>query len=127
MDCHYQSTILPANVAVESTLSRLLTDFLENTVSKKRAEDFLTNAATYSHQLNVLLPALVKNTSVPLLPDEIRGKLNRLRELRHEMAHKGFIDQILTKDETAECLCAALFGFHYLNLIRPRLIGSEKT
>ena len=111
---HYSSMIVPANVAVESALSRLLTAYLEKFVAKKRVEDFLENAATYGHQLNVVLPVLAKLNSLPDLPDHVRGVLNRLRSLRNELAHTGVLEQPLDQRGAAELLCGALFGLHYV-------------
>jgi hypothetical protein len=119
----FQSTVVPANSAVESVLNRLLNDSLFGIASKEQIEDFLQNAATYSYQLNMLLPALLKNTNAPKLPAHIRGALNRLRKLRNAVAHRGKTDSPLRKDETAELLCAALFGFHYVNVVRRHLIS----
>jgi len=119
----FESSLIPANSAVESLLNRLLSDFLSGNISKERVDDFLENAATYSYQLNVLLPGLLKSTDAPNLSSPIRGFLNRLRKLRNDMAHRGKTDSPLGKDETAELLCAALFGFHYINLVRPYLIS----
>jgi hypothetical protein len=120
----YQSMVIPANVAVESTLKRLLMSFLDKTdISTKRVEGFLDDGATYSHQLNVLLPALLSFTDAPLLPDHIRGLLNQLRKLRNKMAHSGGLGEPIGKDDAAEYICAALFGFRYFNLIEPALLG----
>jgi len=77
----------------------------------------LESGATYSHQLNVVLPAFVSILKMPCLPDNIRGSLNRLRKLRNDMAHRGGLDIPIEKETAAEYLCAALFGFHYLKLI----------
>jgi hypothetical protein len=111
---HYSSMIVPANVAVESALSRLLTAYLEKFVAKKRVEDFLENAATYGHQLNVVLPVLTTLNSLPDLPDNVRGVLNRLRSLRNELAHTGVLEHPLNQRSAAELLCGALFGLHYV-------------
>lgn len=122
----YHQAILSANIAVESTLARILQIFLEQVAAKKKVEDFLTNSATYSYQLNIVLPALLSFTNAPLFPDTIRGLLNRLRDLRNDIVHRGTFDKPLTKNEVAECLCAALFGFHYLRLIRPVLLTKKQ-
>lgn len=120
----YQSGIVPANVAIEARLSRLLTSFLERFVSRDGTKRFLDDAATYSHQLNVLLPVIAHMRGVPVLPDNIRGQLNRLRDFRNEIAHTGRTEHELTNDDAANCFCAALFGFHYINLIEPNILGT---
>lgn len=61
----FTNSIVPANVAVEARLTRFLYDYLSSTASKNRVDDFLKNGATYSHQLNVLLPLVVKIDWLP--------------------------------------------------------------
>lgn len=118
----YSSMVVPANVAVESTLSRVLTGYLERFVSKKHIENFLENAATYGHQLNVLLPVIASLKSLPLLPDHIRGALNKLRDLRNDLAHAGTLKQPLDSHTAAEALCGALFGIYYVRYIEDQLL-----
>jgi hypothetical protein len=108
---HYSSMIVPANVAVESGRWRV----------KKRVEDFLENAATYGHQLNVVLPLLTALNSLPALPDHVRGVLNKLRGLRNELAHTGVLEHPLDQHGAAELLCGALFGLHYVRHTRDLL------
>lgn len=114
------SAIVPANVAVESRLTPIVRKYFEEIISKKRVDDFLSQAATYSHQLNILLPLIAKINDFPQLPDFIRGYLNALRGFRNEIAHKGKLKNI-DKKITAELLCAATFGLTYLNLLEKRL------
>lgn len=120
------SSVLPANVAVESTLTQLLTEsYIAKGISRESVEECLGDGATYSHQLNVLLPALVSFIGAPNFPNHIRGKLNRLRKLRNEMAHHGKLLTAVTDSEAAECLCAALFAFYYFRLVREHLRGKR--
>lgn len=118
----YQAAVIPANVAVEARLSRLLTAFLEPFVSKKRSESFFEVAATYSYQLNVLLPVFAALRGVAQLPDQMRGYLNTLRSYRNEIAHRGTTEKALEQAEMANCLCAALFAFHYLNAVESEIL-----
>jgi hypothetical protein len=55
----FLDSIVPANVAVESALSKLLSNYIGQVVAKQQAKDFLTDAATYSSQLNVVLRLIV--------------------------------------------------------------------
>jgi hypothetical protein len=114
------SAIIPANVAVESRLTPIISEYLEDIISKKRVEDFLSQAATYSHQLNILLPLLAKIHDFPQLPDFIRGNLNALRGLRNEIAHVGKLKNA-DKATVATMLCSATFGLAYLNLLEQKL------
>jgi hypothetical protein len=98
-----------------------MADFFFQHASKEKVKPFLRDA-TYGHQLNVILPALLRSSTAPQLPIAIRGLLNRLRELRHQMAHEGRLEEDLDRNEAAELLCAALFGFRYVSLVRPFLL-----
>jgi hypothetical protein len=117
----YEATVIPANVGVESTLGQILSAFVEKSASRDRVKSFLEDGATYGHQLNVILPNLIRLFHLPPFSAHIRGFLNRLRELRNELAHRGFLEKSLGKEAAAQYLCAALFAFHYINLVRPAL------
>lgn len=118
---HFSNCIIPANVAVESKLSILLTRYLESFAAKKVVKDFLENGATYSYHLNVVLPLIIGTKNLPKLPNRIRGLLNRLRGLRNDLAHDGKLERALEKEHAAELIVSALFGFHYLTLISENL------
>jgi hypothetical protein len=113
----FLDSIVPANVAVESSLSKLLTNLINKYIPKKTTEEFLTNAATYSSQLNVVLPLIVSLLKLPELPENIRGSLNRLRKYRNQLAHNGTTKKPFAKEDASETLCAALFGLRYISLI----------
>lgn len=118
----YQSMIIPANVAVESTLYTTLAAYLDQFVPSENVSSFLEDGATYDHQLNVVLPTLVSIRGLPPLPVHIRGLLNRLKRLRNQMAHKGRLKKHLETEEAAECLCSALFGFVYIRIVGRGLL-----
>ncbi|WNG58534.1 hypothetical protein F0U59_30165 [Archangium gephyra] len=114
----FNAAIIPANVAVELTLAQVMTKALvARGIGKKRTEDFLKSDATYSHQLNILLPVLFGGANHPVLDEQIVGKLNRLRSLRNQIAHSGKTDEPLTRTEVADCIAAALFGLRYLQML----------
>ena len=117
----YAAEIIPANVAVESILSRILSGILLKFASRDNVRNFLENSATYGHQLNVVLPLVTSVMKLPTLPAHIRGLLNRLRDLRNQLAHDGKLETALDQNEAADLLCAALFGFRYMRLIHNRL------
>jgi hypothetical protein len=107
--------VIPANVAVESKLNRMLSQTLSAVVSNERVDRFLTDAATYGHQLNVLLPFVTSIMGLPELPNHVRGILNKLKKNRNELAHKGKLAKGTTEQDAAEYLCAAFFSFVYMN------------
>ena len=119
----YDSAIINANIAIESKIGRLLYAYLDIVLnlSKKHIEDFLVEGATYGHQLNILLPLITYMKEFPPMSDNIRGLLNRLRKLRNKLVHEGIIEKQLEKNEVAEMMTAALFGFRYLELLEPEL------
>ena len=117
----FHSSIIPANVAVEAKLNQILNDYLSKYSSTKRVEDFLSSGATYSHQLNVLLPFISSIVKFPILPDHIRGGLNELRDYRNKIAHTGTTVKPLDKNTTRRLLCSASFGLGYLNLLERQL------
>jgi hypothetical protein len=123
---NYTALVIPANVAVESRLGRLLSSTLKlKGIAGDRADDFITNAATYSYQLNVVLPVLLSFVGAPQLAPQIRGSLNRLRSLRNELAHSGQLTKQLSNHEAAELLAGALFGFRYLDVVEAALLVRE--
>lgn len=122
----YASVVVPANVAVESSLLHLMTAYFDKFVGKRKLEDFLTSAATYSHQLNVLLPTFAVLNGLPRLPQHVVGVLNRLRSLRNKLAHRGVPDASVSHKEAAEILCGALFGFHYIRFLQEKLCAAER-
>jgi len=117
VDGDYEYSLVPANVAVESRLFRFIAKHLGAQIAKIRVTDFLENHATYGHQLNILLPFIVQRLRGPNMPDPLRGRLNRLRDLRNQVAHLGRCETELSKDDCAELITAALFGFRYLGYI----------
>lgn len=119
----YDSVIIPANVAVESKLTRVLFEALRSVASKERIDSFLSDAATYGHQLNVLLPLITKFLEMPSLPDHIRGILNRLRKCRNTVSHEGKLSIPTTARHASEYLCAAFFTFVYLKDFEQRILA----
>lgn len=124
---NYTSVIVPANVTVETLLHRLVSAYLEFIANKsktkrERVKSFLQDAATYSHQLNIVLPSILNLTDIPQLPEHVISKLNTLRNRRNNIAHQGRLSGDFSKKEAAEMLTTALFAFYYLKFIASRLI-----
>jgi hypothetical protein len=116
-DGRLEEAIIPANVAVEVTLAAVLEQhFRAIGLSNTQLTPFLRDAASYSHQLNVLLPIVLWGTGVPPLAPHLVGILNRLRGLRNGIGHRGKSKQPLTRAVIGECVAGAVFGFHYARL-----------
>ncbi|PCJ28817.1 MAG: hypothetical protein COA97_00305 [Flavobacteriales bacterium] len=117
----FQSSVIPANVAVEAKLNEIIDGYLSRYASVKRVADFLTSGATYSHQLNILLPLIASFEDFPILPNDIRGSLNELRVYRNEIAHKGMTTKPLEKSTMSTLLCSASFAMGYLKLLEEKI------
>lgn len=121
----FASSIIPANVSVESKLNSLLDRYLKQYAGAKKVELFLESGATYSHQLNVLLPLIIAKENFMQFPDSLRGQLNKLRTLRNDIAHTGKFDKPIESDELAEMLCATAFTLGYLRLFETHLFPKK--
>lgn len=117
----FEEAIIPANVTVEAKLTKVMKEYLAKFASKENVKSFLNDAATYSHQLNLMLPILAKNEAFPELPTHIRGLLNSLRTHRNTIAHDGRLLKAVDKSNMAELMCASFFGYGYLNLLEKHL------
>lgn len=115
----FKSSIVPANVAVEAQLIKVLQTALQESCPRKKIRSFL-KSSSYYNQLNVVLPSLLIPKKFPLIPDHILEFLNKLRTTRNDIAHEGYLDHPLTVDDTASMLCAALFGFRYMQYIEAQ-------
>lgn len=115
---NYRDCVIPANVVIEETLNNLLTKYLNKSIGLDKIKDFLSNGASYSHQLNVLLPLICEFEKFPKLPEEILGELNSLRKLRNIVAHSGNSDKEITKETVSRLICASIFGLAYLELFQ---------
>jgi hypothetical protein len=65
-------------------------------------------------------------TGAPRLHEDIRGLLNRLRALRNELAHDGKPETPLKQRDAAELLVAAVFGFHYAQLLHAEVEKAQR-
>jgi hypothetical protein len=129
----YHGALISANTAVETRLDRILKQFWEGLVSEAersnsyndRVKQFLQDRATYSSQLNFILPALLSFTKAPSLPSHILNALNGLRNLRNKLGHGIRTPESINKTEAAQALCAAVFGLYYLDVVSPYLLDRK--
>jgi hypothetical protein len=111
----YREFIIASSSVVEVSCFRLLSVVLEKTLGKDKLSRFLRDI-TFSTAMNVIVPIISSYERFPLLPDHIRGLLNRLRSLRNEVIHEGTLSAMTTR-ETQELLCATCFGHQYFALL----------
>jgi len=109
----FDRVIVPTNIAAEAALLPVSRKALEGIASKENLDEFLRRGATYSHQLNVLLPLIARMIGAQAMPDRLRGLLNRLRSWRNDVAHSGVPETQQTRRFAAEHLCAAVFAVRY--------------
>jgi hypothetical protein len=121
----YEGVVVPANIAIEAAVTPLVALALRPFAGEKRLKEFLKDGATYSHQLNVLLPLVAHIVGVPTLDDRIRGILNRIRSLRNDVAHTGACKS-QTRRDAAEHLAAVIFGMRHLDFLRDALHNARE-
>ncbi len=121
----YRHLILPAHAAAEITLMPLVHECLAKRVSKERAQRFVRDEISYSSALNIVLPLLGEIFHLPVLRKEIRGELNRLREIRNQYVHEGLRGTTLSGKDAAEMLCGAVFGIEYFQYFRTRALSES--
>lgn len=113
------SAIIPASVAVEFTLGRVLTTLLTlHGVANKRIKE-LFGKLTFGYQLDPGLGLLAALLKVPSVPDKVLVALRKLKRARDSLAHSR--DFLPNSEEVGELICAAVFGFHYVLLLDEAL------
>lgn len=116
----FKEAFVPGNVAVETETTRLVTRLLQPCAPNRKLKRFVKDAG-YSHLLNVVLPGLLENRDVPLLNDNIRGQLNRLRKFRNDVAHGNELRDDIDRETVSKVVCAAVFGHRYMWFVRETL------
>ena len=115
-----KAMVVPANVAVESEMSRVVAAYMERFASEKRIGNLL-RVATYWHQLHALVPMIASVNGIPKMPEAVRKALDDLIQLRNQLGHKGALNAALDKPTAATLLCGALFGLHYVRYLEQHL------
>jgi hypothetical protein len=119
-DRDFEDAVIPANVAVEAKLYPFIEREFTGVTTPDRLRSFLETGATYSHQLNVLLPLITRYFRLPALDSTVQRYLNELRKARNDIAHRGRADPTITKDRAADFLTAAVLGFRYIDALSLR-------
>lgn len=119
-DRDFEDAIIPANVAVEAKLYPLIEREFSGVTSPDRLRSFLETGATYSHQLNVLLPLITRYFNLPPIDATVQRYLNELRKARNDVAHRGHAIPAITRERAADFLTAAVLGFRYIDALSLR-------
>ncbi len=113
--------IVPAHAAAEISITPVVRSILQQHASKPSVERLIRQELSFSSILNVILPLICVLVGTKPLPDEIRGDLNKLRNLRNDFVHKGVLPANLNPKEVRRLLCAAVFAFEYARYLNSCL------
>lgn len=120
-DLEYGPALVFAQSAVEISLMPVVASRLRRYAAGDHVKTFMSGSLTFSSALNVVLPNLCGMLGIPLMPDSVRGGLNRLRKRRNQIIHEGTTVANVTSEDAGEGLSAAAFGFEYMRYVGPRL------
>ncbi|MGB3519765.1 MAG: hypothetical protein WBA43_25155, partial [Elainellaceae cyanobacterium] len=123
--------VLYANMTLESILSQIC--FLEFSKGKnaKDVEEFLVSGATYGHQINHLFNLICKSNGFPTLGQPLLARINKIRKLRNQIAHKGILKnkkgivRDLEKDEKDEIMTTCIVGYAFFRDILEKMDVAE--
>ena len=110
-----------AQSAVEISMMPLIENKLRQHAPEKEIKRFIVDSLTYNHALKVVLPYFCGEACVPQMPSTVAKALDKLRDKRNKVIHKGTKSAAVTPEDTIEGLCAAAFGFEYLRYAAPKL------
>jgi len=80
---------------------------------------------SYDRTLNVILPYVCGEAHIAQMPTAVRSALDRLRETRNRIVHRGAKAAAITPEIAMEGLCAAAFGFEFMRYVEPLLSGTK--
>ncbi len=113
----YAPSLVFAQSAVEISMMPLIESRFRRHAPERRVRHF-TN---YSRALHVILPYLCGEAGLAKMPDIVRDALDRLRDKRNEIIHRGIHAAAISPQAAMEGLCAAAFGFEYMRHVEPSL------
>jgi hypothetical protein len=128
-DGSFDRMVVSANTCVEMLVSRYLhSKLISNGVSKKRVEPFLKQAATYSYQLNILLPLIHRlHPEIPALEGDVLQLLDELRQLRNNVVHEGATVGASARPQLRKMLAAAYIAYKYFGFYGSDGSGAGAT
>lgn len=114
---NYRYMIISAHSAVEIMQYKFFEKLLnENDISNGKTKEFLKGAATYSLQLDPLLPLMSKIMDFTMFDNKICENLKSLAKDRNNLIHRGKTD-ISDMTKLKEELISAFFAFKYFKII----------
>lgn len=113
----FADVVLPAQIAVETKLQRVLQIVMAAGASSSRDRKNFLQSISYWHKLSVLLADICARSNLPFISPQIKGGLNILRKRRNEMAHRGRLESAFGQNEAADALTAAFFVFRFLDVV----------
>ncbi len=117
----FAPSLVFAQSAVEISMMPAIATRLRQHASHDNIKRFVADALTYGYAMNIVLPYICGELSIPRMPEVIRGALNKLRKKRNGIIHEGVKAAAISHEEAAEGLSAAAFGFEYMRYIAPLL------
>lgn len=110
---NYRGVILPACVAVEGKLLRVLRVHYERFSSADTVRLFLQDEAKFEAQLSLLLPSLMASVGAPVLPPVVSTQISTMRRLGNTLADR---DTVISRDDAIDAVLGSMFGYRYLAL-----------
>lgn len=115
---NYRYMVISASTAVEVAQTRFFTELLKSSeIGARKIESFLTQQATFSPQLKVLLPLLADKLKFPKMKTEIYDGLLNLRDDRNDVVHEGIPENGWKEERIETELISALFAFKYYRMV----------
>jgi hypothetical protein len=108
--------IVPANTAVEIVVNRTVRDTVHRHAASTARNKYSDSRIDYGDKLDYLLPAFAALYRVPPMPEEVSGKLRRLRRLRNDVSHGQSLDRTISQ-ELPDLLVSALLAVEYVRLV----------
>ena len=120
----YSETIIPANVAVELVMKKVVKAVLSEYGNTDAVGNMLkgtNNLVHHASMFKVLLPIAANLIGFPLLRPEFIQLLTSMNANRNEIAHEGKPKAEFDMGLAADFICASFFTLSYLRLMEEHL------
>jgi hypothetical protein len=110
----FDRMVVAANTCMETLCNAFLREVLDSTgIGGDGIRRFLTDGATYGHQLSVVLPMVTRLSGRAIPEERVMSGLRKLNKLRNKVVHEGKVLGTEESDMLGETLTAAYCGFKY--------------